>query len=67
MNREDLKSWRLQRGLSQAKLAALLGVKPLAVSRWERGERGIPALLPLALAGLEERLRAGGDEGGTAG
>jgi len=56
MTRDELKKWRLSKGLSQAKLARLLGVKVLAVSRWERGERSIPALLPLALKGLEIEL-----------
>ena len=40
-----------------------LGVKKLAVSRWERGERGIPALLRLALKGLEIELKTGREPG----
>jgi transcriptional regulator with XRE-family HTH domain len=57
MTREELKAWRLSKGISQAKLADLLGVQVMAVSRWERGERGIPALLPLALKGLAKKMR----------
>jgi transcriptional regulator with XRE-family HTH domain len=57
MDRNELRAWRKRRELTQGQLAALLGVKWLAVSRWERGERGIPALLALALEALENRLR----------
>lgn len=56
MDRHEFRAWRKQRDLTQGQLAVLLGVKWLAVSRWERGERGIPALLPLALKGLEIEL-----------
>ncbi len=34
----DLKVYRTARGLSQAALAAAVGVRPLVVARWERGE-----------------------------
>lgn len=46
---KDLKKWRKHIGYSQGKLAKVLGVTPLTVSRWERGERGIPPFLHLAL------------------
>jgi transcriptional regulator with XRE-family HTH domain len=60
---KDLVVWRKQRGLTQRELALILGVRNLAVSRWERGERRIPALLPLALEALENRAaRTGGTE-----
>ncbi len=53
---KDLLVWRKQRGLTQRELALTLGVRNLAVSRWERGERRIPPLLPLALEALEHRI-----------
>jgi DNA-binding transcriptional regulator YiaG len=56
MTREELKQWRQDRKLSWAKLAHLLGVHWTAVAKWERGERSIPALLSLALYGLERKL-----------
>ena len=40
------------------------GVRNLAVSRWERGERRISALLPLALEALEHRMKTGGGKDG---
>lgn len=57
MTPAELKSWRRERRLTQTQLATLLGVQYLAVSRWERAERQIPALLPLALKWLEEESR----------
>ena len=53
MNAKDLKLWRKRTGYSQGKLSKVLGVTPLTVSRWERGERGIPPFLHLALKWLE--------------
>jgi transcriptional regulator with XRE-family HTH domain len=51
---KELKAWRKRNGFSQGKLARVLGVTPLSVSRWERGERRIPTFLRLALERLEE-------------
>jgi transcriptional regulator with XRE-family HTH domain len=64
---KDLLIWRKQRGLTQRELALTLGVRNLAVSRWERGERRIPALLPLALEALEHRFKKGERDGLTGG
>jgi DNA-binding transcriptional regulator YiaG len=57
MTGEDLKSWREQWGITQAELARLLGTYQETISRWERGVRGIPSYLALALEALEHRLR----------
>jgi len=43
--------------LSQGKLAKVLGVRSMTVARWEWGTIRIPALLPLALEALENRMR----------
>jgi transcriptional regulator with XRE-family HTH domain len=55
---ESLQEWRRKQGLSQGKLAALLGVDVMTVSRWERGTREIPSFLHLALQALESSARA---------
>jgi transcriptional regulator with XRE-family HTH domain len=39
---QELKDTRLQRGLSQAKLAVILKVSEAAISRWEHGITGVP-------------------------
>lgn len=49
---KQLRHYRLQAGLTQAGLAAKLGVTANTVARWERGEVTIPALLTLAIVGL---------------
>ena len=48
---ERLRAWRLERGLEQRDVAAMLGVRPATVGRWERDQRR-PAkkLLPGVLA-----------------
>jgi DNA-binding transcriptional regulator YiaG len=55
MTPDDLKKWRKRNGYSQARLAKVLGVITLTVSRWERGVREIPSFLHLALECLEMR------------
>jgi len=57
MDKEGLKTWRRQQGLTQRQLADLLGVSTMAVAYWEWGKRSIPALLPLALEALENRMK----------
>lgn len=57
MTRLELQAWRSRVGLSQAGLAALLGVNEMTVSRWERGARQIPPFLHLALDSLEREHR----------
>jgi transcriptional regulator with XRE-family HTH domain len=56
MDAEDLKKWREVNKITQKKLSDLLGVKVLAVSRWECGARKIPSFLHLALKELERGL-----------
>jgi transcriptional regulator with XRE-family HTH domain len=46
---------RRRLGLSQKKLAALLGVARETVNRYESGALPIPRWLPLAVEGLEAR------------
>lgn len=58
MTKEELKTWRKDKGLSQAKMAHLLGVRVMTISRWELGTRSIPTLLSLALKGLERELES---------
>jgi len=50
---ESLQEWRRRQGISQGKLATLLGVNVMTVSRWERGVREIPPFLHLALLAIE--------------
>jgi hypothetical protein len=44
-------------------LASLLGVHLMAVAYWEWGKRRIPAMLPLALEAVENRLNEGNTRG----
>jgi transcriptional regulator with XRE-family HTH domain len=59
MDREALRAWRKQAGLTQKEMAQLLGVHHMALSFWEQGKRRLPGLLPLALEALENRLKEG--------
>jgi len=63
MTPDELRAWREQNGYSQSKLATMLKVDVMTVSRWERGVRDIPSFLHLALGYLElrggERLEKG--------
>jgi transcriptional regulator with XRE-family HTH domain len=63
MDREALRSWRKQAGLTQKEMARLLGVHHMALSFWELGKRRLPGLLPLALEALENRLSKEKDHG----
>jgi DNA-binding transcriptional regulator YiaG len=56
MTSSELKAWRKQWGLSQEKLARLLGSHRVSIAQWETGRRRIPSFLPLALEALENRL-----------
>jgi transcriptional regulator with XRE-family HTH domain len=59
MDRQALRVWRKQAGLTQKEMARLLGVHHMALSFWEQGKRRLPGLLPLALEALENRLKQG--------
>lgn len=59
MTGADLKNWRKKWGITQIKLARLLGTYQETISRWERDKRGIPPHLSLALEALENRMKEG--------
>ncbi len=72
-----MKKWREVNGYSQGRLARILGVDVMTVSRWERGIMEMPSFLKWALAYLElkgkelkpplkrERKRKGGKKYGN--
>ncbi len=57
MTPEELRNARIHLGLSQAGLAAALGVAggSRTVGRWERGERAVPGVVGVAMALMLER------------
>jgi transcriptional regulator with XRE-family HTH domain len=55
MKPEDLQKWRHSHDYSQSQLAKALGVIPITISRWERGDREIPSFLYLALKCLKKK------------
>lgn len=55
MTPAELKAARLDKGLSQAALATILGVDVMTVSRWERALREIPPFLGLAMKSIPAR------------
>jgi len=61
MTSKELKEWRERNGLSQAKLAGVLGVDVMTISRWERGIVGIPPFMHFTLYGIECMAKKGGD------
>jgi transcriptional regulator with XRE-family HTH domain len=56
MTPNELKRRRQKLGLSQAKLAQMMGVDQMTISRWERGIHPIPLYISLAVEALEVRL-----------
>lgn len=56
---DELKTWRDRMGedMTQAKLAKLLGVNVMTVSRWERGVVPIPAAIDRALKDIEREQK----------
>jgi DNA-binding transcriptional regulator YiaG len=59
MEPKDLTEWRKAKGLMQEQLANLLGVTKACISRWESGDRKIPAFLHITLKCL--KVKKGGD------
>lgn len=60
MDGKELRERREALEMTQEQLATALGVKANTVARWERGERGIPPHLPLALKTVESEKKKGG-------
>lgn len=54
MTGAKLKAWRTRAGLSQASIAATLGVHKRTVSKWECGVHRIPDAVALALRALRK-------------
>ena len=67
MSGADLRRRRLSLGLTQAALAARLGISANSLARWERGEQriGTPGLLDLALRQLEHQAHTDLPAGST--
>ena len=59
MTGETLRVWRLALQLSRAKMAGLLCVHPMTLTKWERGERRIsPAMEQLIIRVCVETVKA---------
>lgn len=54
MKPNELKAWRKKNKISQAKLAKVLEIATLTISRWERGVYDIPPYMPFTLKGLTQ-------------
>ena len=59
MSAKQFKKLRLDKGYTQAELAAILKVTIRAISRWENGDRAVPYTAILALEGLKKKGKAG--------
>lgn len=55
MTAKAFKQMREAKGYTQVELAREFDVKPLTVSRWERGEVPVPRLAKLALINLKHK------------
>jgi transcriptional regulator with XRE-family HTH domain len=59
MSAKQFKKLRMDKGYTQAELAAILKVTIRAISRWENGDRSVPYIAILALEGLKKKRKAG--------
>ena len=57
MTPEELRARREALGLSQSDLARPLGVPPLTVWKWEHARQKAPAIMDMALRGVEATLQ----------
>lgn len=55
MTKEQFKAVRARLRMSQAEIAAALGVTTVAVKHWEQGRRGIRSYIEAALANLKPK------------
>jgi transcriptional regulator with XRE-family HTH domain len=56
MDGDAMLEWRRARGISQDRLAELLGVNRVTIFRWEKNKRAIPVYLERALRDLDREL-----------
>jgi DNA-binding transcriptional regulator YiaG len=56
MTPEELTTRREELGLTQAGLARMLGVPPLTVWKWEHANQKVPALMDMALRGVQATI-----------
>lgn len=49
---DEIKEWRLERNITQAEFADMLGVVKDTVARWEAGRQPAPAMLTVAMQAL---------------
>jgi DNA-binding XRE family transcriptional regulator len=63
MTREELMSWRKQRGLNQAELGKLIGMSRQAIIHWERGHHAIPDDIHIKLMRVPGEIVMGEREG----
>lgn len=57
MTGDELRNWRMARGLTQQQLAERLGVPANTIARWERGELQHLEWLLLAILGVDVKLK----------
>ncbi|HEX8127505.1 MAG TPA: helix-turn-helix domain-containing protein [Pyrinomonadaceae bacterium] len=57
MEGRELRERRIALGLTQARLAEILDVKPNTVARWERGILVVPKYIALAIETVEREYK----------